>query len=303
MILRENEELRILYIGCVISSYVFLDALIKSGAEICGVITKESSSFNSDFKDITPLCKMNNIPYIYVRNINDDEAIEFINECNPDIGYCLGWSQLINENIIKMFSKGIVGYHPAALPYNKGRHPIVWALALGLKTTASTFFMLEGKADTGDIISQRIVKINYEDNAETLMNKLLKCGSEQIVDATKGIEAGDIKRIHQDVTVGNYWRKRGVNDGKIDWRMSSSAIYNLVRALTKPYVGAHFMFGEQIIKVWSVREIICEDNQYNNIEPGKVINVKEMSYVVKTGDNLIEVLDSDYVELKPGDYL
>jgi len=43
MILSENEELRILYIGCVISSYVFLDALIKSGAEICGVITKESS--------------------------------------------------------------------------------------------------------------------------------------------------------------------------------------------------------------------------------------------------------------------
>lgn len=32
---------------------------------------------------------MNNI--LYIRNINDDEAIEFIDEDNPDIGYCLGW--------------------------------------------------------------------------------------------------------------------------------------------------------------------------------------------------------------------
>ncbi|MFQ8877714.1 MAG: hypothetical protein ACLR7N_03875 [Roseburia hominis] len=41
---------------------------------------------------------------------------------------------------------------------------------------------------------------------------------------------------------GNVWRKRGKRDGEIDWRMSSRAIYNLVRALTKPYVGAHFVY-------------------------------------------------------------
>lgn len=40
---------------------------------------------------------MNNI--LYIRNINDDEAIEFIDEDNPDIWCCLGWSPLINENI------------------------------------------------------------------------------------------------------------------------------------------------------------------------------------------------------------
>lgn len=35
--------------------------------------------------------------------------------------------------------------------------------------------------------------------------------------------------------------RRGVLDGQIDWRMSSRAIYNLVRALTRPYPGAHFL--------------------------------------------------------------
>jgi len=35
---------------------------------------------------------------------------------------------------------GVVGFHPAALPANRGRHPLIWALFLGLKKTASTFF-------------------------------------------------------------------------------------------------------------------------------------------------------------------
>lgn len=295
--------MRILYIGCVISSYVFLDALIESGSEIVGIITKQSSEFNSDFKDITPLCKKSNIPYIYVKNINDDNSIEFIRKCNPDIGYCFGWSQLVKEDVIKLFPKGMVGYHPAALPCNKGRHPIIWALALGLNSTASSFFMIDKEADTGDIISQCYVEIEYEDNAEILMNKLLKCGSKQVVELTREIEDGTIKRIPQSKMEGNSWRKRGKADGQIDWRMSSRAIYNLVRALTRPYVGAHFVYGNRDIKVWAVKELICNNGKYNNIEPGKIVNVTEDSFIVKTGDNLIEVIEYDEVELIPGEYL
>ena len=30
---------------------------------------------------------------------------------------------------------GVIGYHPAELPKNRGRHPLIWALVLGLKKT------------------------------------------------------------------------------------------------------------------------------------------------------------------------
>ena len=295
--------MRILLVGCVISSYVFLESLIKAKANIIGVITKAESAFNSDFKDLTPLCKKNNIPYICVNSVNDNESVEFIKKMNPDIGYCLGWSQLVKNDVIKMFPMGMVGYHPAALPYNRGRHPIIWALVLGLEKTASSFFMIEMGADTGDIISQRSVDISYEDNAETLMDKLLICGAKQIVEITEDIEKGTIERIPQMKASGNSWRRRGKKDGLIDWRMSSRAIYNLVRGLTKPYVGAHFLVDDKEVQVWSVREIICKDGLYGNIEPGKVIDVTDNSFIVKAGDNLIEVLDYESDEIKIGQYL
>ena len=40
----------------------------------------------------------------------------------------------------------------------------------------------------------------------------------------------------------------------IDWRMSSINIYNLVRALTRPYVGATFIYKDKHIKVWKARD-------------------------------------------------
>ncbi len=36
---------------------------------------------------------------------------------------------------------GVIGCHDTMLPQNRGRHPIIWALALGLKETGQTFLL------------------------------------------------------------------------------------------------------------------------------------------------------------------
>ena len=145
---------KIIFIGCVESSYIFLNELIKKNAEIVGVITKSKSNFNSDFMDLSPLCKDNSIPYIFVDNVNDDETVKFIKNLKPDIGFCFGWSQLVKKNIIDLFPEGMLGFHPAELPNNRGRHPLIWALVLGLDKTASTFFQLDDLAADRNSLSR-----------------------------------------------------------------------------------------------------------------------------------------------------
>ena len=63
------------------------------------------------------------------------------------------------------------------------------------------------------------------------------------------------------------------------------------------------MLGEDEVKVWKVREVIDQDNNYVNIEPGKIIDVNEENIIVKTGDNLIELLGHTPITVKIGDYL
>ena len=294
--------MRILFIGCVQSSYLFLEKLIANKKNIVGVITKKSSSFNSDFCDLSDLCKEHYIDYKYVSNINDLENKEYIREKRVDLILCLGWSQLLDAEVLSLASKCCVGFHPAELPSNRGRHPLIWALALGLEQTASTLFLMDENADTGKILSQEIVSIDYTDDAETLYKKVMAVAVVQLIDVVNSFEQNNAMFISQDGKVGNSWRKRGKKDGEIDWRMSSRGIYNLVRALTKPYVGAHFCYDNKEYKVWKVREIY--DDHYKNIEPGKVLCcISKNQFVVKTGDNLIEVMMCDDIALCEGEYL
>jgi methionyl-tRNA formyltransferase len=296
--------MRILFIGCVESSYILLNELINNEANICGVVTKKKSKLNSDFYDLAPLCITNNIEYIYSKNTEDYETINFIQEKKPDIIYCFGWSFLLNIDIIRVPKLGVVGFHPAKLPYNKGRHPLIWALVLGLQSTASSFFMIDEKVDNGDIISQVDISIEFKDDARSLYDKVMKVAKEQIMQITNSFLEGSINYFKQNSNVGNIWRKRNKNDGKIDFRMSSNGIYNLVRGLTRPYVGAHIEYKGCDYKVWETKIIDSIDNKYINIEPGKVISVNSTSsFVVKTYDGIIEILESDDIDLKEGDYL
>ncbi len=294
--------MKILYIGCVQSSYILLESLLKEGAGIVGVITKRQSKFNADFVDIIPLCQKYDIKYHYVENINEQSTMEFVDQIKPEIAFCFGWSELINKDLISKFSKGIIGFHPAALPYNKGRHPIIWALALGLKKTASTFFKIEEEADSGDIVSQEEVIIEYTDDASTLYNKIMNKAQKQVVSMWKDLENNEVHCVPQKKGIGNTWRKRNQRDGHIDWRMSSYGIYNLVRSLTKPYIGAHFIFQDKEIKVWKVEEIITD--KYDNIEPGKILAIYDNGEIdVKAGENVIRLKQFDTINISVGQYL
>ncbi len=301
-----SNKMKILFIGTVNFSYKTFSKLVENGYNIVGLITKEKSQINADFCDLTPIANQYNVPFIFREKNNEQELINFIESKQPDVIYCFGWSHLLSNKILKIPPYGVVGFHPTNLPNNRGRHPIIWALFLGLKRTASTFFIMDEGADTGDIISQEVINITSTDTAETLYSKITNIALKQIIKFSDDLEntKGNINKIKQLPNDGNSWRKRSKNDGKIDFRMSTKAILNLVRALTKPYVGAHLEFMDKDIKIWKVEEFILNDINAENYEPGKVLDVIGNDIVVKTYDGAVKIIEHEF-EIKPneGEYL
>ena len=101
--------------------------------------------------------------------------------------------------------------------------------------------------------------------------------------------------------MANTWRRRNQTDGRIDFRMSNRAIYNLVRGLTHPYIGAHLIYNKTEVKVWKAREKKCD---LKNIEPGKVLELQGNKITVKTYDGAIEIIDHTFDKLpKIGEYI
>ncbi|WP_263841476.1 methionyl-tRNA formyltransferase [Salinibacter sp.] len=244
-----------------------------------------------------PLAVEHDIP-CYIDSGNDqDEIAAWILKRDPEVGYCFGWSYLLKPEILSIPELGFIGYHPAKLPRNRGRHPIIWALALGLEETASSFFFMDEEADSGDLLSQQVLPIHWEDEARDLYDRLLNVAEKQIATFTPQLAAREYRRIPQDDEKANYWRKRSYEDGQVDWRMSSTAIYNLIRALACPYPGAHCIVEGEEIKLWAADVINDEFEDVQHLEPGKVLAAGHDQVALKCGEGVVAIQEHEFEEI------
>lgn len=298
--------MKIAFIGCVHSSFRALLKLLEMknlGIEVVGVVTKAKSNVNADFKDLSPLCAEYNIPVHFEDSKDKAKSIRFIKKLTPDVVYCFGWSYLLSSEMINIAPHGTIGFHPAPLPKARGRHPIIWALVLGLDKTASTFFKMDEYADSGPILSQVNITITSDDNASSLYQKILDVSEKQIFEFTLQLANGDFVLKQQNVSEATYWRKRSQLDGEIDWRMRAEDIHNLVRALAPPYPGAEFFYKDERIVLNKTSLPAVEYPLLD--EPGKVLNVEKDRVLVKCGHkSAIWIYNPAIIaSLSRGDYL
>lgn len=297
-------RLRIAFIGCVDSSRVALQTLLSlppSLCEVVGIVTMRSNRINSDHDDLSDLAGTE-VPLLYVEDApGDARQAEWLQARAPDLIFCVGWSRLLGEGVLCVAPRGVVGFHPAALPANRGRHPLVWALALGLTQTASSFFLMDAGADSGPLLSQLPIDITAEDDAASLYAKVLALLPRQVEAIVRGLADGSLVPRPQDASRATYWRKRSADDGRIDWRMDAASVRNLVRALSRPYPGAHFMHEGREVKVWKCSE---SSEGTPNTEPGKVLAVDGRRITVRCGRGSVCLIDHELDTLPAiGDYL
>jgi methionyl-tRNA formyltransferase len=261
----------------------------------------KKSTFNSDFVDLAPRALTAGVPMVYAEDYPGDDLADVIGRYSAELVVAVGWSRLLPVSVLKAPRIGVVGYHPAELPLNRGRHPVIWAIALGLKSTASTFFLMDEGADSGPLLSQKPVEVAERETAGSLYEKLLDLIPGQLSDIVFGFSAGSIQPRAQNHIQATYWRKRSRADGLIDWRMSTTQIDRLVRALTLPYPCAEIEVAEERFQV--LRAHPCNVDRLH-VEPGKVLEVRDNQVLVKTGDNGLIIEETiPQLVVKEGSYL
>ena len=83
---------------------------------------------------------------------------------------------------------------------------------------------------------------------------------------------GDIVKINQDHSKATYNRKRNLSDNLIDWYSSAIQIYNMIRALSKPYPGAYTFLNQRKLIIWKTS--LIEDINIEIVKvPGSIIEI------------------------------
>jgi methionyl-tRNA formyltransferase len=293
--------MKAVFIGSVESSYRLLSHILQHKLiTIVGVVTRDTAGPNSDFQSLQGLAKNHGIPCHLAHGGNQHDLAPWVGALEPDVIFCIGWSQLLAADVLTIPPRGVIGYHPSPLPVGRGRHPIIWPLVLGLSETASSFLLLDEGVDSGDLVSQISLPITMQDDAASLYTRLLDAACGQINDICKSLNAGMLIRIPQAHDQATYWPKRGREDGAIDWQQSAMTVYNLVRALTKPYVGAHCVVKDRDVKVWACKL----SDSTENAEPGRVLEIDRSGAVIKCSEGSVVINEPALLALiREGDVL
>jgi len=123
----------------------------------------------------------------FVRRVRDyparddwDRALaEAVAEHEPDLVVSAGFMKLVSEEFLGQFP--MVNTHPALCPAFPGMHGAADALDYGVKITGATLFVVDGGVDTGPIVAQAGVRVDDDDTAATLHERIKVAEREMLV--------------------------------------------------------------------------------------------------------------------------
>ena len=286
----ESNRPKLLFFGFSMTGAAVLEELIKMGANIIGVYTYEDNPKENWFPSVKLLAQKNNIPTFTPEKLGTED-VQNIKNLAPDIILSVYYRSLISDEILKVAPLGAFNMHGSLLPKYRGRAPINWVLVKGEKETGATLHYMVAKADAGDIVGQKVVAISNDDTALTLTQKVTSAACEIIKEVYPLIETKNLKPRKQDMSISTYFGRRTPADGLIDWNQNAQTIYNLIRAVTKPFPGAFFEANGKKIIIWRAKVLLTKTQAVAGT------TVSKTPYIITAADKDLEILDFEVQEI------
>lgn len=287
-----KNKLRIAIIGCTQSTENLINELIKNkDINLVGLITLDETLANKKARYVNLESKNFNHDFEVrkVKNLHDDSLIEKIYSWGLDVLIEIGWSQKIPSSILTIPKLGTVGIHNSLLPAFQGGASLNWALIKDCSTWGTTLFYLEENIDSGEIIFQESFDITDNDDINTLFLKSDKLSKEMINRYLPLASKNLAPRIKQNSLEISKTPRRTPEDSSINWSDDSRSIFNLVRALKRPYPSAFSFFHNK--KVLINGAIVTNGKK---TKPGMITEIVDSGVVVSTGSGSILLTEIEY---------
>jgi methionyl-tRNA formyltransferase len=205
------------------------------------------------------------IPVHQPERVRRPDSGELLRSLKPRAMVVVGYGQILPQSIIDIPPLGIVNVHASLLPKYRGAAPIQWAIANGETRTGVTTMRIDAGLDTGDMLLKWETAIGPEENALELGARLADAGADLLVQTLAALDDGIIQAGPQDSSQATHAPILKKEDGRIDWNMSASRIFNRMRGFL-PWPGAYTSFRGQGMHIWKAR--VAEE--LGEVTPGRI---------------------------------
>ena len=303
------KKTRIVYMGTPEFAVAPLDELIKNGYNVVGVVTVADKASGRGLKINESAVKKyaveHNIPVLQPVSLKDPEFLEALKAWKPDLFAVVAF-RMLPKVVWEIPKLGTFNLHAALLPQYRGAAPINWAVINGEKTTGVTTFMIDEGMDTGGIMYRYDCRIEPEDTAGDVHDKLMEIGAKLVVNTVEAIIDRNVElRVQKSFIQGSEILHPAPKLTRelchIDWDGKTKNIYNLIRGLS-PYPAAFTELSKDDkalqLKIYKSVKVtgeeyltMLEQNGLSSAAPGTVLSDGKSYLAFSTADGAISVTE------------
>ena len=259
-----------------------LEALIKNGHQVCGVVTQPDKPAGRGHKLTPPpvkvLAQENGIEVFQPETLRDFAFKDELERLNPEMIVVVAYGRILPEYVLNFPKYGCVNMHASLLPKYRGAGPIQWAVINGEKKTGITSMLMEKGLDTGDMLLKVETEIGEYETAGELHDRLMVMGADLLIETIIQAEKGELNPEKQCDEESCYAPMLNKDTAKIDWSRSAKVVLNLIRGMN-PWPIAHTLYKGETMKIYK-----AEIGRNAKGRTGEILKADENGIEILCGD-------------------
>ena len=224
--------------------------------DVVGVVTQpdRASGRGRDLKapPVKTLALELGIPIMQPERVRLPEAMEQLRAWAPELIVVAAFGQILRKDVLELPHYGSINVHASLLPRWRGAAPINAAILHGDEETGVTIMQMDVGLDTGPMLSQRSIRLNREDTAGSVFDRLSTLGADLLLETLPDYLAGKLTPVPQPEEGVTYAPMLKKEEGRLDFSHDVLELERRVRAFN-PWPGAFMEFDGALLKIHRAR--------------------------------------------------
>lgn len=227
---------------------------------------------------VKKLAQENNIKVLQPAKLNKSPEMDEIIAMQPDLMITAAYGQFLPTKMLDAAKIAAINVHGSLLPKYRGGAPVQYSIINGDAEAGISIMYMVKKMDAGDVIAQRAIPIEKDDDNGTMFKKLSLLGRDLLLETLPKLVQGDVEATPQDESKVVFSPNITTAQERIDYRMTAQQIDDKVRGLRPAPLGNMIIDGLRT-KIYDVTPL----DKKTTLAPGKIVHLTKHQLVLAAG--------------------
>ncbi|WP_040458695.1 methionyl-tRNA formyltransferase [Limosilactobacillus antri] len=228
---------------------------------------------------VKQLAVANNIKVLQPAKLNKSPEMDEIIALQPDLLITAAYGQFLPSKLLAAAKIAAVNVHGSLLPKYRGGAPVQYSIINGDAETGISIMYMVKQMDAGDVLAQRAIPIEKDDDNGTMFDKLSILGRDLLLETLPQLVAGTATATPQDESKVVFSPNISTAQERIDYRLPADRIDDKVRGLRPAPLGNMVIDGLRT-KIYDVTPL----DEKTSLQPGQVVRATKHQLVLAAGN-------------------